>query len=190
MAVVPKKLSFQLRFRNKTKTRKIFSRDFRLQGLLKKDSNSSSRFYYPFVKREEQKGLLKNPLMTLFLKTRNPGIGNTKFMKKARVDFNKDLKDSPLNLGLPDTGHLEVKKQKAFVFNPAIKEKAKCLFFTSVSTKTGVSSHLKTREKKSHNNLVQLNSPLKKKNRRFFYHKDQGTKTNQYLYIYKKKTFL
>lgn len=193
MAVVPKKLSFQLRFRNKTKTRKIFSRDFRLQGLLKKDSNSSSRFYYPFVKKEEQKYLLKNPFMALFLKTRSPGIGNAKFMKKARVDFNKDLKDNPLYLGLPETGHLEVKKQRAFVLNfldyPAIKEKANILLFTSIATKTGVSSHFKTREKKSHNNLVQLNPPLKKKNLRFFYHKDQGTKTSQYLYIYKKKPF-
>lgn len=63
MAVVPKKLSFQLRFRNKTKTRKILSRDFRLQVLLKKDSNNSSRFYYYYslVKKEKQKGLLKHP---------------------------------------------------------------------------------------------------------------------------------
>ena len=44
MAVIPKKLSFQLRFRNKTKTRKILSRDFRLQELLKKNSKSF-KFY-------------------------------------------------------------------------------------------------------------------------------------------------
>jgi large subunit ribosomal protein L16 len=183
MAVVPKKLSFQLRFRNKTKTRKIFSRNFRLQGLLKKDSNNSSRFYNPFVKKDK-KYLLKNPLMALFLKTRSPG--NIKFIKKTRVD-NNDLKDNLLYLGLSKTGHLEVKKQRAFIFYPAIKEKAKCLLFTSVTTKTRISSHF-YREKKSNNNLVrQFYPPLK--NLRFFYLLDQGIKTNQYLYIKKKKPF-
>ena len=36
MAVIPKKLNFRLYFRNKTKTRKILSRAFRLRRLLKK----------------------------------------------------------------------------------------------------------------------------------------------------------
>lgn len=51
MAVIPKKLNFRLYFRNKTKTRKILSRAFRLRRLLKKhftrfanDLNNQRRF--------------------------------------------------------------------------------------------------------------------------------------------------
>ena len=123
MAIVPKKFSFQLRFRNKTKTRKILSRNFRLQGLLKKHSNNCSHFYYSFVKKEEQKHLLRNPhtLRSLIIINQE-----TKVVKSTRF-FNKNLKDNLLYLGLPQMYH----SQTSLI----IKEKAKCLLFIWVVTK-------------------------------------------------------
>lgn len=72
MGIVPKKLNFRLRFRNKTKTRKILNRHFRLQKLLKKDSNNSSCFLNPEIKLvEEKKYLSKNLFIAPFLKVKS-----------------------------------------------------------------------------------------------------------------------
>lgn len=157
MAIVPKKFSFQLRFRNKTKTRKILSRNFRLQGLLKKHFNSYSHFYYSFVKKEEQKHLLRNPQTLRSLIIINQ---ETKVVKSARF-FNKNLKDNPLYLGLPQMYH----NQTSLI----IKEKAKCLFFIWVVTKIREHCRLQAQRKNNQSNVI---------------------KPNKYAYTYKKKLFL
>lgn len=104
MAVIPKKKKFQLHFRNKTKTRKILNRDFRLQKLLKKDSNNLCRFINPPIKFVEvDKNLLKNSLKaTLSLKIKNLKIEDIKIINKSKlhVIFNKDLKEVKMNKGL------------------------------------------------------------------------------------------
>lgn len=72
MGVVPKKLNFRLRFRNKTNTRKILNRHFRLQKLLKKDSNNSGCFLNPEIKLvEEKKYLSKNLFIAPFLNVKS-----------------------------------------------------------------------------------------------------------------------
>jgi large subunit ribosomal protein L16 len=145
MAIVPKKLSFQLRFRNKTKTRKIFSRSFQLQGLLKKHLNNSSSFYYSFIKKEEQKHLLRSPQISRSLININQ---ETKVVKSARF-FNKSLKDNLLHLGLAKMYHGET--------SLTIKEKAKSLLFTWVMRKITEHPYLQTRKKKNQSNLITPN---------------------------------
>jgi large subunit ribosomal protein L16 len=143
MAIIPKKLSFQLRFRNKTKTRKISSRNFRLQGLLKKHFTNSSRFYYSFIKKEEQKHLLRDPQTACFLTIINQ---ETKVIARF---FSKSLKDNLLYLGLPEFYHNEI--------SLIIKEKAKGLLFTKAVTKIRQDCYLQTQRKNSQSNLIKPN---------------------------------
>lgn len=109
MAVVPKKLNFQLCFRNKTKTRKIIGRDFRLQKLLKKDSNNSSCFYYTIVINEEHKSLLKSqyihrkkflfkPFLTNRIKPNNHHRIHFKKIKESNVQLRSQTNNNSLKL--------------------------------------------------------------------------------------------
>lgn len=103
MAIIPRKLSFQLHFRNKLKTRKTFSRNFRLQRLLKKHFNNSSGFYYPLVKKEKQKNLLKSPSYITAPSLKIKSQERT-FTKKVK-HFSKTLKNNLLFLGLLESCH-------------------------------------------------------------------------------------
>lgn len=128
MAVVPKKLSFQLRFRSKTKTRKILNRDLRLQGLLKKDSSDSNSVCNAVVKKEQQ--LLLKKCLFPFLKINTQRTEDTRITKAGSFKNNNDLylKLAEASMGLKT--------------HSVVQRKAHSWPFTHFVEKTGVSSGL------------------------------------------------
>ena len=145
MAVVPKKLRFQLRFRSKTKTRKILNRDLRLQGLLKKDSSDSNRSCILVVKKEQQL-LLKNSLTPAFLGIKTQRTENINITKAVGTVFKNN---NYLYSKLSDNTGLETR----FV----VQKKAPFCSFSPFVKKTGVNSGLVTLGDRSHNSLVKPN---------------------------------
>lgn len=118
MGVVPKKLNFRLRFRNKTKTRKILNRHFRLQRLLKKGFNNSSSFLSREIKSvEEKKDLSKNPFKVPFLNVKSINCStlesSQKFLSINSLSNNKKMLNSVLK---PSNIFLE--KKKTFLNRP------------------------------------------------------------------------
>ncbi len=80
MTAIPNKLTFRLYFRNKTKTRKILNRDFRLQRLLKK--HLKEPFYEIKTKGERTHSKKENSIefsrhlyKNLYYKTKQPPLG-------------------------------------------------------------------------------------------------------------------
>lgn len=130
MAVVPKKLSFQLRFRSKTKTRKILNRDLRLQGLLKKDSSNCNSVCNAAVKKGHLL-LLKKRLFS-FLNIYTQKAKDTQITKAGRMAF-KNI--NCLYLKLPEASMDSEKRSVA-------KKKTCSRPFTHLVEQAGVSSGL------------------------------------------------
>ena len=123
MAVVPKKLSFQLRFRSKTKTRKILNRDLRLQGLLKKDSSDSNSVCNAVVKKEQQ--LLLKKRFCSFLKINTQRTEDTRITKAGRMTFKNSnylyLKLPEASMGL-ETHSVVKKKARSRLFTHFVED--------------------------------------------------------------------
>lgn len=119
MGIVPKKLNFRLRFRNKTKTRKILNRHFRLQRLLKKGFNNPSCFLNREITLvEEKKDLSKNPFRASFLNVKSNTYCSTLESSQKCLSINSLSNNKKMLNSVLKPSNIFLEKKKTFLNRP------------------------------------------------------------------------